>query len=246
VQSKNTITAQVMQDVGIDAVVAFAQAAGVQSKLDPVPSLALGTSPVSLLEMTGAYATLASAGQRREPLLVTGIADRSGRTLATFANEPTQAIDAALANRLVDVMRGVPQSGTGTLVRTEFGAKGDLAAKTGTTQNNTDGWFLLMQPQLVAGAWVGFNDPRVTIRSGYWGQGGHNALRIVGAFYRQAQRAKLIDTEARFPDVPRDPAEFDRIAPIEASGPAPAPIEAVSHTPSTDATPRLQDLAVGR
>ena len=247
VQSKNTITAQVMNEVGVDAVVAFAKAAGVRSKLDPVPSLALGTSPVSLLEMTSAYATLAALGERREPLLVTRIDERGGRTIAMFDSQPERTIEQPLAEKLVDVMRGVPQSGTGTLVRTEFGVRGDIAGKTGTTQNNTDGWFLLMQPKLVAGAWVGFNDPRVTIRSNHWGQGGHNALRIVGDFFRQGQKAKLIDANARFPEVVRDPVEFDRIEPIPVSPfGSGSPIEGVSHTPSNAAVPRMQDLATGR
>lgn len=247
VQSKNTITAQVMNEVGVDAVVAFAQAAGVRSKLDPVPSLALGTSPVSLLEMTSAYATLAALGERREPLLVTRIDERGGRTVAVFDNQPERTIEQPLAEKLVDVMRGVPQTGTGTLVRTEFGVRGDIAGKTGTTQNNTDGWFLLMQPNLVAGAWVGFNDPRVTIRSNYWGQGGHNALRVVGDFFRQGQKARLIGADARFPEVMRDPVEFDRIEtiPVSPFGSG-APIESVSHTPSNAAVPRMQDLATGR
>ena len=247
VQSKNTITAQVMNEVGVDAVVAFAQAAGVRSKLDPVPSLALGTSPVSLLEMANAYATLAALGERREPLLVTSIDERGGRTIALFVSKPERTIEQPLAEKLVDVMRGVPQTGTGTLVRTEFGVRGDIAGKTGTTQNNTDGWFLLMQPNLVAGAWVGFNDPRVTIRSSHWGQGGHNALRIVGDFFRQGQKARLIDVSARFPEVTRDAVEFDRIEtiPVSPLGGG-SPIEGVSHTPSNAAVPRLQDLATGR
>jgi penicillin-binding protein 1A len=248
VQSKNTITAQVMQEVGAEAVVGFARAAGVrEAKLDPVPSLALGTSPVSLLEMTSAYATLAALGERREPLLVTRIDERGGRTIAVFDNQPERTIEQPLAEKLVDVMRGVPQTGTGTLVRTEFGVRGDIAGKTGTTQNNTDGWFLLMQPNLVAGAWIGFNDPRVTIRSNYWGQGGHNALRVVGDFFRQGQKARLIGVDARFPEVMRDPVEFDRIEtiPVSPFGSG-APIESVSHTPSNAAVPRMQDLATGR
>ncbi|HEY9063629.1 MAG TPA: transglycosylase domain-containing protein [Burkholderiaceae bacterium] len=263
VQSKNTITAQVMNEVGVDAVVAFAQAAGVRSKLDPVPSLALGTSPVTLLEMTGAYATLAALGERHEPLLVTSIAERSGRTIATFENPGERVIDPTLAAKLVDVMRGVPQSGTATLLRSEFGVQGDVAGKTGTTQNNTDGWFLLMQPNLVVGAWVGFNDPRVTIRSNYWGQGGHNALRIVGDFFRQGQKNGVLDATARFPDVTIEPAEFDRIEaiPLSASGEMPlgppsgsgpqnnnaaGPIDSVRHLPPNPAEQRLQDLANGR
>ena len=208
VQSKNTITAQVMQDVGAEAVVNFAQAAGVRdSTLDPVPSLALGTSPVTLLEMGNAYATLAALGERHPPLLVTQIADRNGRVLETWSSQAERVLDPPLIAKLVDLMRGVTQTGTGAAIRAEWGVKGDVAGKTGTTQNNTDGWFVLMTPKLVAGAWVGFNDPRVTIRGNYWGQGGHNALRLVGAFMQQAQRARLIDTRAEFPQVERDPPE---------------------------------------
>lgn len=209
VQSKNTITAQVMQDVGPAAAASFAQAAGVRdSKLDLVPSLALGTSSVTLLEMADAYATLAALGERHPPLLITRISDRDGRVLEQFDSIPERVFDPALIAKLVDVMRGVLQTGTGTLARTEFGLRGDLAGKTGTTQNNTDGWFMLMSPNLVAGAWVGFNDARVTIRSNYWGQGGHNAIRVVGAFFREGQKGKLIDTQATFPQVVRDAPEL--------------------------------------
>jgi len=227
VQSKNTITAQVMQEVGAEAVASFAQAAGVRdSKLDKVPSLALGTSPVTLLEMGNAYATLASLGERRAPLLIAQISDRNGKVLETFESAPERVLDQALIEKLVDVMRGVVQTGTGAAIRGEWGVKGDLAGKTGTTQNNTDGWFMLISPKLVAGAWVGFNDPRVTIRSNYWGQGGHNALRLVGAFMQQGQKAKLIDAKASFPQVVRDAPE----APAEAaSAPdAPAPDNATA------------------
>jgi penicillin-binding protein 1A len=264
VQSKNTITAQVMQEVGAEAVVNFAQAAGVRdSKLDPVPSLALGTSPVTLLEMGNAYATLASMGERHETLLITQISDRNGRVLDTFAPKSERVLDQALIEKLVDVMRGVVQTGTGTAVRTEFGVRGDIAAKTGTTQNNTDGWFMLMSPKLVAGAWVGFNDQRVTIRSNYWGQGGHNAVRIVGAFMQQGQKAKLIDTKAEFPQVVRDPPEEAQPASApDADGsaasagplsglanllglPMPAPKPVVSSADSA-ADKELRDRALGR
>jgi len=233
VQSKNTITAQVMQDVGAEAVVNFAQAAGVRdSTLDPVPSLALGTSPVTLLEMGNAYATLAALGERHPPLLVTQIADRNGRVLETWAPQAERVLDPALIAKLVDVMRGVTQTGTGAAIRAEWGVKGDLAGKTGTTQNNTDGWFMLMTPKLVTGAWVGFNDPRVTIRGNYWGQGGHSALRLVGAFMQQAQRAKLIDTKAEFPQVARDAPEAPALPASAADpdfGPAgPSPVSEVT------------------
>lgn len=209
VHSKNTITAQLMQDVGVDAVINFARAAGVrEAKLDAVPSLALGTSPVSLLELGDAYATLAALGERRPPLMITRIADRDGKVLESFESAPERVIETSVAEKLVDMMRGVTETGTGTAIRSEWGVKGDLAAKTGTTQNNTDGWFMLMNPGLVVGAWVGFDDPRVTIRSNYWGQGGHNAVRLVGAFMQQAQASGLIDAKARFPDVAPDPPDL--------------------------------------
>ena len=258
VQSKNTITAQVMQEVGAEAVVNFAQAAGVRdAKLDPVPSLALGTSPVSLLEMGNAYATLAALGERRAPLLILQIADRDGRVLESFQTPPERVLDRPLIEKLVDVMRGVTQTGTGAAIRAEWGVKGDLAGKTGTTQNNTDGWFMLMSPKLVAGAWVGFNDPRVTIRSNYWGQGGHNALRLVGAFMQQGQKAKLIDTRAAFPQVVRDAPEApasapdaDTAAPLARLArilglPAPAPRAPVSPAEAA-ADKRQRDQAMGR
>ena len=237
-QSKNTITAQVMQAVGAEAVVNFAQAAGVrESTLDAVPSLALGTSPVTLLEMGNAYATLAALGERREPLLITQISDRNGRVLESFDSKPERVLEQPLIEKLVDVMRGVVQTGTGTAVRTEFGVRGDLAGKTGTTQNNTDGWFLLMSPNLVAGAWVGFNDPRVTMRGNYWGQGGHNALRLVGSFFQQGQKAGLIDTKATFPQVVRD-APVDAVPPPDASASA-AEASAAAGVPTSSSLPSI-------
>jgi penicillin-binding protein 1A len=206
VQSRNTVTAQVMQEVGPAAVSRFARLAGVRgSPLDPVPSLALGTSPVTLLEMATAYGTLASLGAYRPPVLITHLSDRDGQVLARFdeTSAAEQVIERGVAEKLVDVMRGVIDRGTGAGLRSEFGVRGDLAGKTGTTQNNSDGWFIVMNPTLVAGAWVGFNDQRVTIRSNYWGQGAHNALRIVGDFLRQAQRDKQLALDGLFPVVIR-------------------------------------------
>jgi penicillin-binding protein 1A len=202
--SKNTITAQVMQDVGLPGIVSLAKALGVnQSKLQAVPSLALGTSPVTLLEMVNAYATIAAQGDYRKPMFVTHITDRDGKEIARFnAAAPTRAMSQAGAVTLIDMMRGVINRGTGTAIRTRFGIAADVAGKTGTTQNNTDGWFIMMHPNLVAGAWVGFNDNRVTMRSSYWGQGGHNAVLLVGDFFKTALDAGKIDAAAQFPGAP--------------------------------------------
>jgi penicillin-binding protein 1A len=124
-------------------------------------------------------------------------------------------MDEKTAVQLIDIMRGVIAEGTGQSIRTRFGIDADVAGKTGTTQANADGWFILMHKQLVAGAWVGFNDPRVRMRSSYWGQGGHNALLVVGDFYRQALRARLIDRNVRFARPPQENIFRDWLDEIE-------------------------------
>ena len=174
--SKNTITAQLMQSVGPARVAKLAQAMGVrQSKLEAVPSLALGTSPVTLFEMVNAYGTIANGGIYREPTLVTRIDNAQGEVLAEFAPANAEpALSAQADYTLLDAMRGVVDRGTGSAIRSRYGIRADVAGKTGTTQDNADGWFILMHPQLVAGAWVGFNDGRVTLRSDYRGQGAHS------------------------------------------------------------------------
>jgi penicillin-binding protein 1A len=199
-RSKNTITAQLMMQVGPSRVASLARAMGVrQSKLNEVPSLALGTSPVTLKEMVTSYATIANGGSYIEPTIVTAVADRQGNVLESFGGKVSeQAMSNQAAQTLLDVLRGSIDYGSAVGLKHRFGLTGDLAGKTGTTQDNTDGWFMLMHPQLVAGAWVGFNDNRVTMRSSYWGQGAHNALLVVGDMMAQAQRAGVIDAKAAF------------------------------------------------
>jgi penicillin-binding protein 1A len=216
VYSKNTITAQVMQDVGLPSIIRLARAVGInQSKLASVPSLALGTSPVTLLEMVSAYSTIAAQGTYRKPAFIKRITDRNGKVLAEFNTGSQRAMSAESAVELIDMMRGVVNQGTGQAVKTRFGIVADIAGKTGTTQNNTDGWFILMHPNLVAGAWVGFNDARVTMRSNYWGQGGHNAVLLVGDFFRDALRTGKIDGRALFPGGKRAAAPARDEAPPE-------------------------------
>ncbi|KWF28871.1 penicillin-binding protein 1A [Burkholderia pseudomultivorans] len=213
-QSNNRVTAQLMQREGAAKVARLARAMGVRdSPLDAVPSLALGTSPVTLKEMVSAYGTIANRGLYVAPQMITRIEDRNGKVLAAFGSAPPErALPASAALTLVDVMRDVVDRGTGADIRVRYGIRDDVAGKTGTTQDNADGWFILMHPQLVAGAWVGFDDGSVTLRSNYWGAGAHSALPIVGAFYDDALRARAIDPRVQFsPDFrPR-------------SAPAPAP-----------------------
>jgi penicillin-binding protein 1A len=217
VYSKNTITAQLMQKVGPARVGQLAQALGIrQSKLDLVPSLALGTSPVTLLEMVTAYGSIANGGNYLPAMLVRRVEDRNGRLLEQFepVMEPQPAMPRAQALTLVNVMRGVIDEGTGAAIRQRYGLQADLAGKTGTTQDNTDGWFIMMNPQLVAGARVGFNDNSVTM--GSWGQGARSALPMVGEVFQQAFRNRWLDVNAEF-DIPRPrpaPPPEQRQAPL--------------------------------
>jgi penicillin-binding protein 1A len=204
VYSRNSITAQVVQRVGPQRVAALAKELGVRdSKLEAVPSLALGTSPVTLREMVTAYGTLANNGRYLgDPQLVITVEDREGRTLALFTRpKPVEAMPRSQALKLVNAMRGVVDEGTGVAIRQRYGIQADVAGKTGTTQDNSDGWFIMMHPQMVAGAWVGFNDNTVTMGDS-WGQGARSALPIVGDFFVQALRARAVDSRVEF-DIPR-------------------------------------------
>jgi penicillin-binding protein 1A len=149
--------------------------------------------------MVSAYSTLAAIGEYRQPIYITRITDKHGNVLTQFANETKHVMTEKTVGNLINMLRGAVDQGTGQPVRAQFGLRADLAGKTGTTQKNTDGWFILMHPRLVAGAWVGFNDSRVTMRSNYWGEGAHNALPVVGDFFQHALAARLIDSRAEFP-----------------------------------------------
>jgi len=198
--SKNTITAQLVQEVGPARVARLAREMGVrQSPLKEVPSLALGTSPVTLKEMVAAYGTIANGGGYIEPVMITRIEDRDGKLLDEFEPAAPQAVlKPRTAWELYDLMRGVVDRGTGRAIRSQYGIRADVAGKTGTTQDYADGWFILMHPQLVVGAWTGFNDSRITLRSEHWGQGAHSALPMVGELTSRALRARLVDPRARF------------------------------------------------
>jgi penicillin-binding protein 1A len=246
VRSKNTITVQVARDVGTANIATLAQAMGVdRSKLDPVPSLVLGTSPVTLMEMVSGYATIAGSGEHRDPVFVKRILDRHGKVLAEFGTKTRRALSEQAAVQLIDIMRGVITSGTAAGMKARFGNFGDVGGKTGTTQRNTDGWFILMHPNLVAGAWVGFNDTRVTMRSSYWGQGAHNALFIVGDFFKEVLAKGHVDAKAQFPRPPMRVAASPapQAAPKEEQpADAPAVAMAISAKPVISAAERNQFL----
>jgi penicillin-binding protein 1A len=156
--------------------------------------------------MVSGYSTIANRGAYIAPRMVTRIEDHDGKVIAEFPSaSPESALPATATQTLVDVMRDVVNRGTGSDIRRRFGVRADVAGKTGTTQDNTDSWFILMHPQLVAGAWVGFDDARVTLASDYWGEGAHSALPMGGAFYDMALRARVIDARAELGPETRPP-----------------------------------------
>ena len=128
---------------------------GIESPLDPVPALALGTSDVSLLELVTGYSTLANLGIRNRPVAILRIEDRRGTVLYEHRPAPGEALSDVTSAVMIDMLRGVINEpyGTGHRIRSQFRLTGyDFAGKTGTTQEGADGWFVLMHPELVTGA----------------------------------------------------------------------------------------------
>src|SRR5207247_9570156 len=141
IYSKNTITAQVMQEVGPKKTAELARRMGVdQSKLNEVPSLALGTSPVTPLEMVSAYSTIASGGEYRQPIFITRITHKNGHLLARSATANQRVMSDKTVARFMNALRGPVDQGTRPALRARFSVRGDVAGQTATTQKNTAGW----------------------------------------------------------------------------------------------------------
>jgi penicillin-binding protein 1A len=157
---------------------------GVTADLDPVPSLALGSSDISLYEMTGAFNTFANKGVYIKPIMITRIEDKYGNVIESFVPEKQEAMSEETAYLMLDLMKGVVQSGTGISLRLKYQLNNPIAGKTGTTQNQSDGWFIGITPDLTTGVWVGAEDRSVHFRSLALGSGANTALPI-WAYYMQ-------------------------------------------------------------
>lgn len=160
-------------------VIKYAKKMGIESHLDPFPSIALGTCEVSPLEMTSAYGTIANHGVHVSPIAILKLEDKNGILIDQFTPDYTEAISPQTASLMTSMMESVIDYGTGARVRQYFHRP--AAGKTGTTQEYSDAWFVGFTPQLVAGVWVGFDDHRVKFTSSY-GQGAHAALPIWAMF----------------------------------------------------------------
>ncbi len=182
--STNMITARIMKRIGPNIVCEWARKMGIQTPLECVPSLALGTTDLSVFELTGAYCTFVNRGIWNRPMFVTRIEDQNGNVIAEFNTESQEALDENNAFMMVNMLRGVVDEPGGTAGRLRFRhkIKAPIGGKTGTTQNQSDGWFMGVTPYLVGGTWVGCSDRTMRFRSLLYGQGASMALPVFGKF----------------------------------------------------------------
>ena len=183
--SSNNISAFLMKQYGPEAMADMMKRMGIQSHVDEVPSLCVGPADLTLWEMVAAYNTFPSRGVYVTPLFVTRIEDRQGNVLSEFTNRKREAIAESTAYLMVNLMEGVVQGGTASRLRYRYNLKGEIAGKTGTTNDNSDGWFIGYTPTLVAGVWTGAEDRQVHFQSITYGQGAHMSLPTWGIFMKK-------------------------------------------------------------
>lgn len=180
--SDNMVTAYLMGRTSPYNFVRMLRAFGITGKIDPVVSLCLGPNEVSVGEMTSAYTAFANKGIRTSPLYVTRIEDSYGNIIANFTPQMSEVFDELTSVKILDMLRAVIDGGSGSRVRYRHGVKGPMGGKTGTTQNNSDGWFMAFTPKLSVGCWVGGEDRSIHFDGMTYGQGASMALPIFGLF----------------------------------------------------------------
>ncbi|MEM6641735.1 MAG: transglycosylase domain-containing protein [Bacteroidota bacterium] len=185
-QSVNSITAWIMNKIGPNTAVQYAQKLGVDSPLDAVPSLCLGAGgDVSIYEMVGAYSTFVNKGTFIKPYYISRIEDKNGNVIKQFVPDERDAINEETAYLMLHMLKGTVEMGTGKGLDYTLKEGNEIGAKTGTTQNASDGWFMGVTKDLVAGAWVGGDDRSIRFRSWVLGQGGRTAMPIWENFMLQ-------------------------------------------------------------
>lgn len=193
--SINTITAYIMKQFGPHAVVDLAKKIGIHSKILAVPSLCLGTFDLSVYEMVGAYSTFVNKGVWTEPIFVTRIEDKNGVVLEDFLPKTQEAMSKETADLMVRMLQGVVDGvyspaagvtrGTGVRLRFKYGFENEMGGKTGTTQNQSDGYFMGITPNLVTGVWSGCEDRAAHFRTIHYGQGANMALPVFAEYMQR-------------------------------------------------------------
>ena len=158
---------------------------GVGSHFEVVPSLCVGSADVSVYEMVAAYNTFPSKGVYVDPIFVTKIEDSQGNVLSEFNTRQHEAVSEETAYLMANLMQGVVNSGTGSRLRSVYALKGQIGGKTGTTNDNSDGWFIGYTPTITAGIWVGAEDRQVHFQSTALGGGSNAALPIWGRWMKK-------------------------------------------------------------
>ncbi len=206
--SVNTISARLLDRVGPEPIVRLAKKMGVESEIVQVASIALGSVDLKLSEMVGAYSTFANQGIYTKPVTITSIEDKNGMVLYQFVPETKDVISKEAAYVTINLMEGVTQSGSGVRLRTGPSSRYDIksvvtghpylfknpiAGKTGTTQNQSDGWFMGIVPNLCTGVWVGADDRATHFRTITFGQGAAMALPVWGLYMKKCYADKSLN-----------------------------------------------------
>jgi penicillin-binding protein 1A len=201
--SVNTITTFLMKKLGPEAVVATAKRLGITTPLNPYASLALGSDDVTLYDMVGAYGTFVNKGVWTQPQYLVRIEDKNGTILHEFVPKTMEALSEETAYIMVNMLQGSADIRGGTAyygLRHRYGLKNEIGAKTGTTSNYSDAWFMGITPDLAAGVWVGGEDRSIHFRSAAYGQGNKLAMPIYAIFMKKVYADKNLNvSKAPFP-----------------------------------------------
>ena len=198
--SLNQISAWILKQYSPKMVIDLAKNMGIQSELPEVYSICVGSAEIKLCEMVGAYGTFVNQGVYVEPIVVTRIEDKNGNIISTLKPKKHEVISESTAYRMISLMQGVVDIGTSTRIRHQYKLMNEIAGKTGTTNDNSDGWFIGFVPNLVTGVWVGGEERGIRFAYGGYGQGSSMALPIWALYMQRVYRDQSLEiSKERFP-----------------------------------------------
>ena len=183
--SQNYVAAYVMNEVKPLPVMELIKKMGITSPVPAYPSIVLGSFNASVYDMTGAYSVFANHGTWTEPTYILRIEDKNGNVIYTHTPKVVQSMDAQTAYVMTYMLKGVIEDGTGSRLKYKYGLNNPIGGKTGTTQDNSDGWFMGITPQLVTGVWTGCEDRDIHFRSTRLGEGANSALPVFALFMKK-------------------------------------------------------------
>lgn len=190
--SQNYVAAFIMKQVGPDAVASLTQKMGITSKIPAVPSIFIGSYEASLYDMVGAYSTFVNHGTWKEPTYLLRIEDKKGNVLYEKPTKVVQALDPQTAYAITEMLKGVVQGGTASRLQWRYNLKNPIGGKTGTSQNNSDGWFIGTTPELVTGVWTGCEDRGIHFATTEYGSGTNTALPVFGLYMQKVYSDKTL------------------------------------------------------